>query len=126
MPLADVSVVQDQGVLISGDIVAVEMATLDMIGKAPYLPGSKGEEYSSKEGHVLQNVTGKDPYAHVRAAAELGMGQMNYEFVEIERKSGSWDSPYNLNTEDSIPLKPKGHGWHRESSDNPHPCQSRK
>lgn len=122
MPLADVPVIQDQGVLISDDIVAVEMATLDMMGKAALLPGSKGEENSGKEGHILQKITGKDPYSHVRAAAELGMGQLDYELVEIERKSGKWENAMNFDPQDRIPLKPKGHGWHREVPGHPHPC----
>lgn len=124
MPLADVPVVQDQGVLISDDIVAIDNATLDMIGKAPFLPGSKGEERKDGEGHIFQKITGKDPYAHVRAAAEMGMGQSDYALIEIARKSGKWENPYNQGHGDRIPLKPKGHGWHRGGSDNPHPCRS--
>lgn len=123
MPLADVPIIQDQGVLISDDIVSVEMATLDMMGRAAVLPGSKGEENSSKEGHILQKVTGRDPYFHVKAAAELGMGQLDYELVEIERKSGKWESLFDLNPKDRIPLKTKGQGWHRECTNHPHPCQ---
>jgi uncharacterized Fe-S center protein len=84
MPLADVPVVQDQGVLASGDIVAIEMATLDMIGKAHYLPDSKGEENSTREGHIFTKITGKDPYKHVRAAADLGLGETEYELVEVK------------------------------------------
>ncbi|MCL6638863.1 MAG: DUF362 domain-containing protein [Firmicutes bacterium] len=121
MPLADVAIVQDQGILAGYDIVAVETATLDMIGRAPYLPGSKGEENKDKEGHILQKVTGRDPYIHVRAAAGLGLGRMDYSIVEIERKSGK-PEPLFQPARDRIPVRPKGHDWHRKSG-NPHPCR---
>lgn len=124
MPLADVPIIQEQGILISDDIVAIEMATLDLMGKAACLPDSKGEENSGKEGHILQKVTGKDPYFQVKATAELGMGQMDYELVKIERKSGKWESPFDPNPKDLVPLKPKGHGWHKKCASHPHPCQT--
>lgn len=121
MPLADVPVVQDQGILISDDIVAVDTATLDMIGKAAPLPGSKGEETQDKEGHILERVTGQNPYHHVMAAAELGLGEPEYEIEEIGRKKGT-TSPLFSPSKDRIPLKPEGHGW-RKDSDGGHPCR---
>lgn len=122
MPLADVPIVQDQGILISDDIVAVDMATLDMIGKAAPLPGSRGEETAGGEGHILQRITGKDPYLPIRTAADLGLGETGYEIIEIDRRSGK-PQPFFVPSVDRIPLKPKGHGWHRESGHDPHPCQ---
>lgn len=122
MPMADVPVVQDQGILVSSDIVAVDMATLDLIGKAAPLPGSKGVEVSGGNGHILQQITGKDPYWHVQAAAELGLGHTTYELVEVERKSGKAQPMFRPSTE-RIPLHTKGHGWRREGNLNPHPCQ---
>lgn len=123
MPLADVPIVQDQGILVSDDIVAVDMATLDMIGKAAPLPGSRGEETAAQEGHILQRITGRDPYLPIRAAAELGLGETVYEIIEIDRKSGKPQPAFNP-SQDRIPLKPKGHGWRRDSKHNPHPCRN--
>ena len=40
MPAADVPVMQDQGILVSDDIVAIEQATTDMLLKAKPLPQS--------------------------------------------------------------------------------------
>jgi len=108
--------------LISDDIVAIDMATLDMIGEATPLPGSRGEETAGGEGHILQRITGNDPYLPIRAAAELGLGETEYDIIEIDRKSGK-PSPHFTPSTDRIPLKPKGHGWHRESEHNPHPCR---
>lgn len=121
MPLADVSVVQDQGILMSEDIVSIEMATLDMIEKAGPLPGSKGVEVSEGEGHILQRITGKDPHLHVKAAAEFGLGEPEYELITIDRKTGK-NEPFFRPSKEVIPLKPKGHGWRRDDSGNPHPC----
>lgn len=124
MPLADVPVVQDQGILISDDIVSIDTATLDLIGKAVPLPDSKGEETSTKEGHILQKITGKDPYMHIKAAAELGLGQLDYTLVEIDKKTGQ-AKPAFTPSKDRIALKPKGHGWRNDGGGNPHPCVRR-
>lgn len=126
MPLADVPIVQDQGILFSDDIVAVDIATLDMINKANPLPGSRGVEVESGEGHIFERISGKNPYQHVLAAAELGMGETDYSLIEIERKLGKDQAAFSP-SKDRIPLKPKGHGWHREvETENPHPCQKHK
>ncbi|MDT3700736.1 MAG: DUF362 domain-containing protein [Thermincola sp.] len=121
MPLADVPIVQDQGILVSDDIVAVDMATLDMIGRAAPLPGSRGSETPGGEDHIFQRITGRDPYLSIRAAGELGLGETEYDLIEIDRKSGTAKRLFTPSS-DRIPLKPKGHGWHRESEHNPHPC----
>ncbi len=124
MPLADVAVVQDQGILVSEDIVAVDMATLDLLGKAAPLPGSRGVEVAGGDGHIFQQITGKDPYRQVREAATLGLGDTAYELIEIERKCGKAQPFYQPST-DRIPLHPSGHGWRREAH-HPHPCQQKK
>ena len=123
MPLADVPVVQDQGILISSDIVSVDMATLDLIGKADPLPDSRGEENRDMEGHIFTKITGRDPYLHVRTAADLGLGETAYELTEIERKKAVSTPMFGAPSEDRIALKPKGHGWHRDTGHDPHPCQ---
>ncbi len=119
MPLADVPVIQDQGIMISDDIVSIEMATLDLIGSAALAPNSKADEVAQKEGHILQRVTGKDPYKHIKAAAELGLGELEYTLIKIDQKAGK-SQPAFQPSKDRVPLKPKGHGWSRN---NPHPCQ---
>lgn len=126
MPLADVPIVQDQGILMSDDIVAVDIATLDMINKAEPLPGSRGMDARTGDGHVFERILGKNPYRHVMASAELGMGVTTYEIEEIKRKEGQ-PNPFGRPSTDRIPLKPKGHGWKRETENaNPHPCRGKR
>ncbi len=87
MPMADTPVVQDQGVLVSDDIVAIEQATLDILRKAPLLPESKGYESDvGEEEEPLAAINEKHPQWHIDYARELGLGQKNYQIVEIEQK----------------------------------------
>ncbi|OWZ83505.1 DUF362 domain-containing protein [Natranaerobius trueperi] len=88
MPMADTPVIQDQGVLVSDDIVAIEQATLDIMSEADPLPQSKGSEKEVQPGEkeLFQQITGKHAQWHVDYAEELGMGQKDYEFITIEKK----------------------------------------
>ena len=40
MPVADVPLFQDQGILISDDMVAIEQASVDILRKAKFIPDS--------------------------------------------------------------------------------------
>jgi uncharacterized Fe-S center protein len=84
MPMADVPVIQDQGILISDDIASIEQASIDILRKATPLPDSAAtREDSGRERDVLLALTGK-PYAiQVQEAARLGLGSLTYELVEI-------------------------------------------
>jgi uncharacterized Fe-S center protein len=87
MPMADTPVVQDQGVLVSHDIVAIDQATIDMINNAEPIMQSKAEDNNIKKGdNILKAVTGIDPQIHIDAAYELGMGNKDYELVKIEER----------------------------------------
>ncbi|HUW09038.1 MAG TPA: DUF362 domain-containing protein [Anaerolineae bacterium] len=84
MPMADTPVVQDQGILASGDIVAVEQATLDLIDGAAPLPDSLAEDRGLKAGQrILTESLGVDGQLHIDAAVTLGMGSREYELVEV-------------------------------------------
>ncbi len=81
------SILPDAGLLGSDDIVALEQATLDLIGQKPLieenLPTSM--EVWQREGHPLSWMHGpyKDPYKVVEYAAALGMGTRAYELVDV-------------------------------------------
>lgn len=80
-------ILPDAGVFGSDDLVALEMATLDMIAKTPIieenLPGVM--EIVKREGHPFQWIHGqsKDPYAQLAYAEKLGLGSREYELVDI-------------------------------------------
>ena len=84
MPVADTPLVQDQGILAATDIVAVEQAALDLINNGVPLPGSLAEDRGLKAGQrILAEALGKDGQLHVDAAAQIGLGDREYELVEV-------------------------------------------
>jgi uncharacterized Fe-S center protein len=84
MPVADTPIVQNQGILASGDIVAVEQATLDLINSASPLPGSLAEDRGLKAGQrILAEALGVDGQMHVDAAAQIELGSRDYALTEV-------------------------------------------
>ncbi len=85
MPVADVPVIQDQGIMISDDIVAIEQASLDMLKTAPPLPQSAAEEAGIKPGDdVLFKINPRPMQMHIDEAELLGLGMKKYELIRIE------------------------------------------
>jgi uncharacterized Fe-S center protein len=85
MPVADVPVIQDQGIMISDDIVAVEQASHDMLKTAPPLPQSACEEAGIKPGDdVMFKLNPRPMQIQIDEAERLGLGAKKYELVSIE------------------------------------------
>ncbi|MCL4476661.1 MAG: DUF362 domain-containing protein [Nitrospirae bacterium] len=84
MPMADVPVIQDKGILVSDDIVAIEQASIDILKKSVPLPESAmaGENVPS-DGDILLALHKKDYIIQVVEAERLGLGATNYDVVEI-------------------------------------------
>jgi uncharacterized Fe-S center protein len=83
MPMADVPVVQDQGILISDDIVSIEQASIDMLLKAPPLPqAASAEKNITKGDDILFKLSGKPYQIQVEASEKLGLGTREYEIIE--------------------------------------------
>ena len=87
MPVADTPVVQDQGILISDDLVAVDRASLDMVNKAKPLPQSRAEDNGIKDaGEVLSKVNKRDTNITIEQAEKYGLGSSKYELIEVQGK----------------------------------------
>ena len=84
MPGADTPIVQDQGILASRDVVAVEQAALDLINNGVPLPGSLAEDRGLKVGQrILAEALGVDGQLHVDAAAQIRLGSKKYKLIEV-------------------------------------------
>jgi uncharacterized Fe-S center protein len=84
MPVADVPVVQDQGILISDDIVAIEQASIDLLLKSPPLPQSANGEKDIRMGDdVFFKLSGKPYWIQIEECERLGLGSRKYELIGI-------------------------------------------
>lgn len=86
MPTADVPVIQDKGILVSDDVLAIEQASTDMLRESEPLPES------AAHGKVIRDEGQKDilfslhkkPYMlQMEEAERLGLGSREYELVRI-------------------------------------------
>ena len=84
MPMADVPVIQDKGIMVSDDIVAIEQASIDILRKSVPLPESAiaGENVPS-DGDIFLALHKKDYAIQVVEAESLGLGATRYDLVEI-------------------------------------------
>jgi uncharacterized Fe-S center protein len=84
MPGADVPVLQDQGILLSEDMVAVEQASADILKRADPLPDSAASDCGAEEGDdVLLRLNQRDYELQMEEAEALGLGSRRYELIEI-------------------------------------------
>ena len=85
MPIADVPVIQDQGIMISDDIVAIEQASLDMLKSAPPLPQSAADDACLRQGDdILFKLNPRPMQVQIDEAERLGLGTKQYELITIE------------------------------------------
>ena len=84
MPGADVPVLQDQGILLSDDIVAIEQASMDMLRAAQPLPQSAASDKLLVPGSdVLLDLNAIAYDEQVLHAERLGLGDRKYELLEV-------------------------------------------
>ncbi|HAM52918.1 MAG TPA: 4Fe-4S ferredoxin [Nitrospiraceae bacterium] len=84
MPMADVPVMQDQGILISDDIVSIEQASVDILRNALPLPGSAATQADTgKEDDILFSLSRKPYRIQMEEANRLGLGSLIYDLVEL-------------------------------------------
>ncbi len=80
MPAADVPVVQDAGILLSRDIVAVEQASVDILLKQQPLPSSMAEDLDG-EADIFRKLHDKPYELQLTEAERLGLGTREYELI---------------------------------------------
>jgi uncharacterized protein len=80
-------ILQDAGIFGSDDIVAIEQATLDVIGKTKLIEENipTSMEVHTREGHPFRWLHGphKDPYKVVEYGEKLGLGSREYELIDL-------------------------------------------
>jgi len=100
---SDPAFVPDQGILVSRDIVAVDQASVDLIGKAPLIPGSitveKSLQVSRKKipasvdsqftslprvKEKFKTLFGVDAEPFLKEAEEAGLGSRNYTVKTVK------------------------------------------
>jgi len=84
MPTCDVPVAQDQGILLSDDIAAIDTATLDILATVKPLPGSRAEALAMEKGwDIFSLLHKKDGRRQVAHAEKLGLGTTRYRLVDL-------------------------------------------
>jgi uncharacterized protein len=84
MPVADVPMIQDQGIMVSDDLVAIEQASLDMLRTAFPLPQSAAEDVKAKPGDdVMFKVNPRPMQLQINEADRLGLGTKHYDLIKI-------------------------------------------
>jgi hypothetical protein len=84
MPAADVPIIQDLGIMISEDIVAIEQASIDLLLKSGPLEQSLADDRNLQKGDdILMRLHEKPYILQVEEAERLGLGSRLYEISEI-------------------------------------------
>ncbi|MBV6340425.1 DUF362 domain-containing protein [Candidatus Magnetobacterium casense] len=80
MPTADVPMVQDIGILVSDDVVAIEQASIDLVLKERPLPSSAADGLT---GDVFKAMHAKPYEFQLDEAQHLGLGTSSYELITL-------------------------------------------
>ena len=73
--VAEPPCMKDIGILVSTDPVAVDQACLDLVYAATDDPG---------QAHLIERIESRHGVHTIEAAAELGLGNREYELIEVE------------------------------------------
>lgn len=79
----DMPIVQDIGILASLDPVALDKACVDLVNSRPALPGSVIEGAQPGEDKFAMVHPGINGQAQLEHAAEIGLGQLDYQLLEL-------------------------------------------
>ena len=85
MPIADVPVVQDQGILVSDDLVAIEQASVDILRRASPLPQSAAADAGLRTGDdILATLNPRPLQLQIDECERIGLGSRQYELITVE------------------------------------------
>ena len=78
------SIVPDIGIVAGDDIVATETAALDLIKAEDFIAGSLPPQLRrTGQGHLFQQIHGKDPYVQIGECAKHALGRKGYRLTRI-------------------------------------------
>ncbi len=87
MPIADVPVIPDKGILVSDELVAIEQASIDMLRNSEPLPESAAsKEKLGANSDILLSLHKKNYSIQLDEAEKLELGSRTYELVEVPQK----------------------------------------
>ena len=72
-------VVQDVGMALSFDPVAIDKASLDLVDKSPIIPGAT----SAKPPDILGKMHHTNSLVQLETAEKLGIGTLKYKLVPV-------------------------------------------
>ena len=72
-------VVQDIGITLSSDPVAIDKASIDLVDQAPIIPGSTW----AKPPDILGKIHNTNSLVQLQTAQKLGIGTMEYELISL-------------------------------------------
>jgi len=77
---SDVPIINDQGVLMGDDPLAIDIASLDIIENAGLCPDSAAEGLEPGRG-LLKRITGRNAEFYLERCAESGIGNTSYRIL---------------------------------------------
>jgi uncharacterized Fe-S center protein len=84
MPMSDIPIVSDVGILGGEDMIAIDSATLDLIGDMKPSPGSQADGMeNSRERDLLSQVNNRSPRKYLEFAEKFGVGSTKYKLVKV-------------------------------------------
>jgi len=78
------SIVPDIGIVCSDEIVPVDTAALDLVRAENFIEGSLPAPLQrTGQGHLFEQIHGKNPYIQIEECIKLGLGQSDYRLSRI-------------------------------------------
>jgi uncharacterized protein len=79
----DAPIAPDVGILASTDPVTIDQASVDLVNRAPGLPGSRLTNLASKD--KIRDVTGVNWERSLEYAEEIGLGSRKYKLIDTKQ-----------------------------------------